>query len=224
MSSLSLRKLLKNLKEGKKMVHAWLDEQPLDIPFTHEYLFELLSYHPDNKASNIEYCVMHMDCFYKRTLYFKNVDSTLEDSISWDKCIRNCLGKFKKDIDDNIEIKKAFRNATINEYHNHFKQTNTHNGTGSCSHCGVKCGQTTGIPLHIDHVNNSFKSILQSFLDGESIDIKTVEIIKCGMFPHLSCEDLKKKWVIWHDSRVSYRILCSRCNMSLGDKSSDSSP
>lgn len=214
----SLRTCLKSVANGKKVVKSWLEEHPLDTPFVNGQINELLSYHPRGKASHIEYCVMRNSGYNQRTLYFKNVDDA-EDSISYIACIETLFGKYKYEAKDKLEHYKAFRNATYDEYHREFKRANTCDGTGTCATCGKACGNNTDLVLHVDHVDISFKVLLQTFLDSAGLTLESVEIMKSGMEPHMTDEDLKGKWHEWHNSRVKYRILCGPCNMSFGDKS-----
>lgn len=217
--SVPLRSVLKNVTNGKKTVKAWLDEYTINAQFTDDRIKQLLAYQPSGKANNVEYMVIRKDEYNQRTLYFKNADSVDEDSISWNKCVENLFGRYNCTSADKKERLKAFRNAIHDVFQCEFKQSHTVNGVGVCTHCGASCGSNTDRPLHVDHVDTSFNKLLQLFLESERVELAQVTIRQVGMEPYLSDSTMLDRWRDWHNSRVTYRILCKHCNESFGDKS-----
>jgi predicted DNA binding protein len=169
-------------------------------------------------VNNLEYCVCRL-CQYKtKTLYIKTKDNE-EDSIGWKNCVNNILNKHddkKKYIED---VKSAFRIATFDDYHKLFMKNNIHDDTSICEYCKDICYSKhlhKSPAIHIDHHLIPFHEILSKFVSDNSLTLSTVDIIYIGLQSHIQDERMKQEWIKYHNSVVTYRILCSSCNGRFG--------
>lgn len=99
MSNITLKQLLKNVTNGRKVIAMILKEQTLGQVFNNPTITTLLEYHPTKVTSPLTYTVMRIGEFGSPTLFYKRGDDD-EDSISWKTCIENLFEKYSKSKHD----------------------------------------------------------------------------------------------------------------------------
>ena len=181
----------------------------------------LLSYHPEKKAEGLDYCIIRKNPRYRTdTLYIKTVGKE-EDSVSWRTCVDNILDRYDAKKSYSTAVISAFRIATHDDVHKTFFKNNTHDDIALCENCkGICYAKHLNKPpaIHIDHYLLSFHKILSTFLSDNSLTVPEIAIIYIGLETHIENELLKQKWIKYHNSVVTYRILCSTCNGSFGKR------
>lgn len=208
-----LKKGLKNQTRGRKYVTSWVKEQMLNTKLHNELIEELLTHHPTKKIQkeNISYIMVKIrPPFNQRALYFKLKEQPLDD-ISYIQCIKNLFGKFSSNEDRRIGVTLAFRNHIHNDKKEEFFMKNTYfnnkKRVAKCDHC-----EKVTEKIHIDHYKIPFKVILKEFLSESRININQLRYKEENNILLLVNNALAKRWVKYHDSKVSYRVLCASCN------------
>jgi hypothetical protein len=215
----TLKLKLKNLTNGRKYITDIVKSQPEGVHFRHEEIELLLQYHPDHVekgVGHIDYLVVRMrQPFNGKSLFIKSLDYDKEDDISYIMCIRELFGKLNRDTHVLAKVRMGFRDAVFNDNRNVFFNKNTKKVDGKYHGECVLCHIVS--EAWIDHYGNPFKNILGTFLKSQSRTMSDVEVIE-GHDNVISIVDeaLKNQWILYHDSVVTYRILCRRCNTSMG--------
>ena len=216
---MSIKIKCRNMTRAKQFIGDIIHSYNVGDIVDNEYMLELVEYHPtkDIKLENLEWLKIKIHPYYKKpALYFKNKNDTEDDDLSWILCIRNLYGKYNADANNEANIKQAFRNelqgGCKTQYY--YENTTRSNGvaTGICAECGDHMSN-----IHVDHFENPFKNILDSFLNDNNINMNDVCVYETTKRQiRLKCEDTAAKWLEYHDSIAIYRILCGTCNVRNG--------
>ena len=213
LSTDKLKEKLRNLTIGKKYITDFITRQPLDELFRNEEIEKLLEYHPTReRMSNIEHLVVRIrKPFNRRSLFVKQLHCEEELNPSYVLCIKSLFNKFDVKTNDIDDVKAGFRSAVFNNHRNSFFYSNTTNNTGECA----ECHQVTDVC--VDHYLNPFKNILNVFLCTKGVNMLDIKVEKNENNLIVLCDEtLKNEWITYHDSVVTYRLLCTSCNGSLG--------
>lgn len=216
------RALLKNKKNGYELIRSILDTYEVGQQFMDSTITLLLSHHPDKeKVAGLDYCALRLHPTYRqKTLYIKTKDKE-EDSVSWKTCVDNILDKYDAKKSYITAVLSAFRIATFDEVRRAFFNNNTRDDSAICEYCKETCySKHLNKPpaIHIDHHLLSFHEIVSTFMSDNSLTAPDVDIKYVGLESHIKDELLKQKWIQYHNSVVTYRILCSSCNGRFGKK------
>jgi hypothetical protein len=189
-----------------------LNPVELNEPFHNEEIEALMYYHPYYETKirgTIEYLIIRLDPVYKsRCLYLKLSESSEEIDVSWRDCVRHLYGKFDVDKIKEQNVRSAFRNTIWDKR----QRENYLILERKCTLC-----QKEDIRLSMDHYPIPFKKICNDFLIMENITILlSIDIQTDGIQYFLSDENLKNKWILYHDAIAQYRVLCISCNSKNG--------
>lgn len=206
---MNLKELFENFNNGRKMITARLKNYNMYKKFNDELLENLLLNHPTKKISNIEYLIIKPHEIYKsRTLFFKQPNRP-EENVSYKLCIQNIFGQYTDEKNTKANKVSSFRNAISDtkraDFYFNLK-----------SKCCEDCGKYHDKP-HIDHYKISFKQILEQFLlYTDELNILDVETYYKNSQHHIANKKLKEDFIEYHDSIVTYKLLCPECNISNG--------
>ena len=107
-----LKQKLKNFTNGKRYISEFIRNQPINEPFRHEEIEQILQFHPekeDKNVANIEYLVIRYRKPYNlKSLYIKSKQRE-EDDISYTMCLRRIFDL--ADIKTKNDITRAFRDT-----------------------------------------------------------------------------------------------------------------
>ena len=207
----------KNMTNGTKIVTALLKTIELNIPFQNEDLKLLLTNHPDEDkdAKNIEYLIVKLNIYKDRELHIKTLKHE-ENSISYKLCLRHLFGNTKVSQEETHRknILQSFRNEI-----NDTKRLDFYNDSKDISTC-VICnihGQ-----MEIDHVGKCFQQIADEFISINNLKYDNMKYIYSGKefgnnwYVTLQDYEIKQNWIKYHDENANFRLLCMRCNGSIG--------
>jgi len=215
----SIKRKCRNMTAANKFISNILRNFNEGDIVNDKFIMELVEYHPTKKIKleNVEWLMMkNRPPYFTTALYYKNKGKDEDDDISWKLCIRNLYGKFDNDKNKLDDITKAFRFETYFGFRPQFFLDNTTNRNGVNNAMCVKCGDYTS-DIHIDHFGNPFKNILKSFLKDNNINIEDLGVYETDTNEiRLKCEDTATKWLKYHDSKATYRVLCRSCNIGCG--------
>jgi hypothetical protein len=216
-SSKELKKILKNLTNGKKYITNFINNQPVDIPFNNDIIQLLLTFHPNKNGKNIDNIehtiVRHRPPYNHKSLYIKTKDRA-EDDISYVLCLKVLYDKYDRTQHTIADITSTFRNTISNTSRQlfFFNKCVLENNEylGICVICNKKDKPD------IDHYPISFQQILDEFLTENNIileNVKFKEIDNCFEFTDY---EFQNKWIRHHDKIAKFRVLCKYCNRSNG--------
>ena len=180
-----------------------------------EYIKELIKYHPTKPLlfDDLEWLKMKKRSpFNTLALMFKRKGYNDEDDISWKFCIRNYYGKYNK-IKTKIEdIHNAFRTHSYFGTMELFRIKNCYNIDSKCFICNIQEN------LSVDHYPIPYIEILNKFIEKNDIDLNNIEIYEDegDKMIKLKNKELINKWLHFHDEKSHYRVLCKKCNSSMG--------
>ena len=217
---------LKNKTNAKKYVSAVLDSLTKNVQFRNDEIELLLKQHPDtNKIKSIEYLILKKrPPFNNYALYVKNHDVE-EYDISWKTCIEVLFGKYDFEKDHIQNVFHALRNAIFSSQRRQFFNCQLQESAITCNSDGTYFGKCCNCDrsdkIHIDHYKVPFKTIVENFVVTTGIDFKTLHVDETrNNCLEITDADIVEKWIQYHDAKVTYRVLCSHCNMSLGARTS----
>lgn len=205
-----LKVILKNQTTGIKMITAELSNYDTFEKFDNEVIESILTYHPRKSISNIQYLIIKKHPQFKTKMLCYKQHNEPEDNVSYKHCIKNIFGRYSNDKNQTNNKKKAFRNATYNIKRATFRDNLE---SKHCQDCGC---MPENEKYHIDHYKVSFKEILERFLEKKNLKLNNVITYYDDSQYHISNRKLKDEFIEYHDSRVIYKLLCPRCNMSNG--------
>jgi len=205
---MDLKNLFETFNNGRKMITARLKKYNMYSKFNDQLLETLLTHHPTKKISNIEYLIIKPHSIYKsRTLYFKQPNRE-EDNVSYKLCIQNIFGQYSDENNTKANKVSSFRNSISNtkraEFYSNLK-----------SKCCEECGIIHSSP-HIDHYKISFKQILDQFLFHSDLKILDIKTYYEHSQHHIADKTIKDEFIDYHDSIVTYKLLCPECNIRNG--------
>ena len=206
-------------------VGSYLEKFKCDERIDDAMIKDLVKYHPTKTIdpTNLEWLKMkRRPPFNKAALFYKNkndaqCDPGVEDDISWTLCIRNLYGRFDHDEQLIKDIHSAFRfESHLQTKTAYFiaKTNKNRNGrrVGECNYCKIVTPD-----ISVDHYPVPYISILDSFVKDNRIALRDVEIIE-NEDNELKIRDeaLASKWLMYHDAKAQYRLLCKSCNSHFG--------
>jgi hypothetical protein len=207
----NLKKKYKNLTQGTKILTLIITTKPIDTPFRDNDIELLIKQHPnEKKIKNIEYLIIRIRPPYNQpALFIKNIDNDKEDDVSYKSCLKNLFGKYDREENNKDRILRTFRDSISNSKKKNYFLFNYDNGCENCSSFDN---------INIDHYNLSFQKILDNFLSSNSnikfLSLKVFE--NANNIFEFEDKNITEKWIEYHDSRATFRILCKSCNSSNG--------
>jgi hypothetical protein len=146
------------------------------------------------------------------SLHYKLKGNNHIEDISYVNCIKNLFGKYNDDSNKRNKVIKAFRLEINDSKRAEYLEENTYYDgdilVGDCDNCK----KTTRF-IAVDHYKLSFKELMTTFLNIIKLDINDIEV---GNDHKLKNKNLAYKWLIYHDTRAVFRILCRSCNGHFG--------
>lgn len=118
-----------------------------------------------------------------------------ENYVSVKTCIK---GKY-----DASHVKKVFRRAILPQINAFIK---THDIPELCPSCHQYCER-----FEVDHVH-PFNHILNDFVHENHIDLNSIKTIQHQSLPDFEDDELKNKWIKYHEEHAQLQYLCSKCN------------
>lgn len=216
MDGLITYRYFKNATKGKKIAKDIIDGVSLKTPFNHKELINLLQFHPRREIDidKIEHLMVKIKPPYNgKSLYYKLLDSDMLENISYVDCLKNLYSRKPINLDKKLEQRKllVFRMEVFNKH----VRDEIYARDKVCQLCGNK------EDLCLDHFEVSFKSIIEEFLNEEDITLKDIEIkyIDEETDYRLKDRNLRDRWCAFHNLKANYRVLCRKCNSSMGDYS-----
>jgi hypothetical protein len=216
MQSRDIRQILENITKGKTYITNLLKRYKENDIVKDDIIKNLLIYHPIKpiNASDIEYLVMKKKIEYNvLSLHYKLKNDENISDISYVNCIRNLFGQYDSKADKRIRVTKAFRleindNKRLEFLENNTELNSNNRRVGICDNCNKKSTY-----IAVDHYKLSFKELMTTFIDIMKLDILSIEISDNYK---LIDRELADKWLIYHDTRAVFRILCRSCNGHFG--------
>ena len=209
-----LKKQCSNVTKARaymSIVMASFEEEDI---INNECLNELIKYHPTKQIENVEWLKMKRppNNFRTLSLHYKNSITGEVDNISWHMCITNLYGRWNSSKAHIADVKKAFRHDSYNGTTRVFRRNNTTNGTGICDDCKI-----TTPDIEVDHYPLPFKEIIKTFRKDNVISLSQVQCTELhNTSLILTDRSLSNRWVEYHDSVATYRLLCRSCNRKNG--------
>jgi hypothetical protein len=212
-----LKTQFKCMTHAKKHISTLMNTFNKDELIENELIREIVRHHPTKNIKDNDVLVMKIRPPYnKLSLYYRNNDTGKLDDISWVLCIRNIYGKYDVSKEKVNDITSAFRFESNKGTKLDFKRENTffRNGEymGQCNHCNKITKN-----IDTDHYPIPFKKIFNDFMKINRIRKNNIEIYE-NEINELRLKDkvLTSRWLQYHDSVASYRMLCKSCNCSFG--------
>ena len=198
--------------QARKYLTNYLSELPFGTRIEDKDIIELMRHHPRKNIDTIHSLEWKS---YRRgerlvhgALYFRRTADGEEDDISYVSCLKNLFGL--KDRPDRVQ--EAFHDAIFDTP----KKTafyNSHHGE-PCNECGKATG--TG-PDVVDHFRLSFREIVERFLATKQKYRNEIDVFeRLDKLYDFRDQALKQEWIAFHDSVATYRLLCGKCNSSMG--------
>ena len=209
-----LKEKCKNMTQANKFIGNIMKLKKNEEIIEDKIIRDLIKYHPTKTIdiNNIEWLKMKIrQPFNTLALFYKYKNSEIEDDISWKLCIRNLYGKYNHDKENLNDINSAFRNESHLGTKKQFLVNNTILNTLICNNCKDTENITT------DHYKISYKEILDNFIKLNNINLCDIMIFEDkNNTIRIKDEDLASKWLLYHDSKADYRLLCRSCNSKFG--------
>jgi len=211
MSIKCLKKALHSISKGTKLITSYIKETKPEGKFRNHLFENVLLNHPTRNFNDIEYLQVKIrPPFMKKSLYIKCKDKEIEN-ISYKLSIQNIFGKYNPErIEKNNKL-EAFRNTIYETKRKIFYKEKTNKGFGKCENCFKED------KLDIDHYKIPFSKILDDFLLLNDLDLLKTPIQEEKTRYKIIDNEIKNKWIEYHDDKVIYKCLCKTCNCSLGD-------
>lgn len=180
---------------------------------------ELVKYHPTKRidVNKLDWIKIKLrPPFNKPALFYKYKNNNNEDDISWKLCIRNLYGKYKRNDEYIKDVKTAFRNeshlGTKKKYFINNTTINNNIFIGTCNNCNQKTKNIT-----TDHYNLSYKEIFDNFIEINNINLNNIDIFENENNEiRIKDKNLASRWLVYHDNKAHYRLLCNSCNSHFG--------
>jgi len=215
-----LQSKLLNLTNGKKAITKLLSKYENNDIVKDEIIYDLVSFHPTKniKKENLEYLVMKTrPPFNNLSLHYKYKNQNQDIDLSYMLCLKNVFEKYSRDAKYIEDVKKALRNEIFNGKRSEFYYQNTKSNNfniriANCVNCNIETDK-----IAVDHYPMSYCEILDKFLKGSHINLKTLDIQENENNElHLSNKDLGEEWSAFHDEIATFRFLCNHCNSKFG--------
>jgi len=211
MSLKCIKKALHSISKGTKIITCYIKELKPESKFRHHLFENVLLNHPTKKFNDIEYLQVKIrPPFMKKSLYIKCKDKEIEN-VSYKLSIQNIYGKYNPERIYKNNRLEAYRNTIYETKRKIFYHENTNNGFGKCENCNKED------KLDIDHFKIPFSKILDDFLLLNNLDLLKTCIYEEKTRYKILDNEIKNKWIEYHDEKVIYKCLCKTCNCSLGD-------
>jgi hypothetical protein len=138
-------------------------------------------------------------------LYFRRTADGKEDDISYVACLKNKFGI----IDRPNRVREAFRDA-IFDAPKRKAFYDSHRGE-LCNECGKRAGHV------VDRFQLSFGEIVDRFLATRQTKQNEIDVFEReDNLYDFRDQALKQEWIAFHDSIVTYRLLCRECSSAMG--------
>lgn len=218
-SESELKKHLRNMSTGAKVITKQLEALSVGTPFNDNMIESLLGFHPsfeEKQMGGIRHLVLRRSQPYNTIVLFFETWNGVQDDVSYKLCIRNLFGKFDTHANDIEKTKKAFRNDV---YHQVYAfRSRWDEGAPEQKVC-AHCGHEPGFNRHVDHYNKPFGQLLEEFMYSEKMRLADIKLRKTDngiIDATMADEELKRRWVRYHGENASLRMVCKTCNLSLG--------
>ena len=216
MNKQELQRILKNITHGMKFTMAIIKKQPLNTLFRHDLLEALIRYHPTKDIGPVKFLEVRIRKPWKNKALYFHQDGV--DDVSLKMCLQNLFGRFNVHQMKLQDVKSAFRSAVFKGKRTQcFETCTTYENNvrvGHCSSCGEKILQKKDAQgkkhIEVDHFKIPFCQLLAEF------GAKDVEVIEVDNCLELKDKELKRKWIQFHDEKVTFRVLCNCCNSKHG--------
>jgi hypothetical protein len=220
MDFIDLKKKYKNLTTGTKMITAYLKTVEINTKFQNDDLKMILSLHPNNEKNGIdmEYFMVKLNIYNDRELNLKMNDKIIQ-SVSYKLCLRRLYDKpqISNDKIHRNNVLMSLRNAIYNGKRADFVECQTKiDGivNGVCSICNSDGN------MEIDHYGLSFQEIVDNFFDTNNFKYDDISVFANkkinNWYMELKDPLILDRWVQYHDDIAIYRLLCKKCNCSIG--------
>lgn len=205
-----------------------IDHAIVNTKIENNELKKMLLHHPcplksAKTSEDVEYCVVRLDKFNKRTLWVKKTDTEKEYTVSWVTCVNAMFGKTTPAAAvKRNNVKSAFRESVSMTARYQFILHHPLTGDSQCSVCGNKELDK----FEVDHKNISFMKLLEAFLKEKNLKMEDVGIQKSEDTSDayqfvLSDKQMENEWILFHDTKAEFQWLCSTCNRSKGARAEE---
>lgn len=209
-----LKKKYKNYTTGTKMITEYLKTVEINSQFQNEDLKRILSLHHNNDKNgiNMEFFVVKHNIYNNRELNIKMKDKLIQ-SVSYKLCLRYLYDKPKISNDKlhRNNVLMSLRNAVGNGKRAEFVEGIVN---GICCICNIEGN------MDVDHYGVSFQEIVDNFFIINNLKYEDIRVFSNKKINnwYMELEDhlISDKWVKYHDDIAVYRLLCKKCNCSLG--------
>lgn len=214
MDFIDLKKKYKNFTTGTKMITEYLKTVEIDSEFQNEDLKMILSLHPNNEKNGIDmdYFMVKLNIYNNRELNIKMKDKLIQ-SVSYKLCLRYLYDKPKISNDKlhRSNVLMSLRHAVWNGKRAEFVEEIVNDVCCICNSEGN---------MDVDHYGVSFQEIVDNFFIVNSFKYEDIRVFPNKKINnwYMELEDplIRDKWVKYHDNIAEYRLLCKKCNCSLG--------
>lgn len=214
MDFIDLKKIYKNFTTGTKMITEYLKTVEINSEFQNEDLKMILSLHPNNekKGIDMEYFMVKLNIYNNRELNIK-MKNKLIQSVSYKLCLRYLYDKPKISNDKlhRSNVLMSLRHAVWNGKRAEFVEGIVN---GICCICNSEGN------MDVDHYGVSFQEIVDNIFIVNSFKYEDIRVFSNKKINnwYMELEDplICDKWVQYHDDIAEYRLLCKKCNCSLG--------
>ena len=214
MDFIDLKKKYKNFTTGTKMITEYLKTVEIDSKFQNEDLKMILSLHPNNEKNGIDmdYFMVKLNIYNNRELNIK-MKNKLIQSVSYKLCLRYLYDKPKISNDKlhRSNVLMSLRHAVWNGKRAEFVEEIVNDICCICNSEGN---------MDVDHYGVSFQEIVDNFFIVNSFKYEDIRVFPNKKINnwYMELEDplIRDKWVKYHDNIAEYRLLCKKCNCSLG--------
>jgi hypothetical protein len=207
---IDLKAVYKNISRGRKILRKQIEARPLEKRFHDETIQELLRFHPnalEKGTLEIEYLVVRPHRVFKTPTLYVKAKGRAEKDVSAKQCLRVLFGKKPKTSTPWLNLQRALRHAIYDGSR----------GTYLWEHRGEQCRLCERIGNNVDHYPLPFSSIVNDFLATLPCH---PTITYSGYDYVLADSGVREAWRDYHDGRATFRMLCSQCNSSIGNRTS----
>jgi hypothetical protein len=224
-----LRVHYKNVSHGKRIVKGIVDACDDNAPFDDEYFRALMQFHPESSTKHVEnvkhFVIRPRPPFSQRVVHCVYGDDSLDD-VWYVGCLQHLFGKFNAQRQHEKDVINAFRAEIFSTARWDFyvnSVDDSQKSIGTCARCHVVT------KVEVDHHDVPFHDIFKGFLEEHCLDTGAVGAPGTSVGPPLALQLVSKEgvcriadkhiattWTHYHDNRACYRLLCKKCNCSLG--------
>lgn len=194
----------------RKVLHSYKHDEFLEVE-DELFIVDLLVNHPDASQKigvGIAGIKVQQNPYYKRNKQFVIVR---KDGTETDFSFKKCITKPKMET----KFQQACRNAVAPYIIKFKKDFFIENEEPTCEITGI---ELTFQNSHVDHVPpNTFKAIVQNFIESEEIDIASVAFAptadnQYGI--HFLDDFFAQKWIAYHNDKAELRVISKIANLS----------